>query len=143
MLSAEQQGWLDAAQRERPRPSAMKSDLAYARLLKDQNPRLGNAALAKASGAKISYIEVDPTINAPALSTEQQGWLDTAQQERPRSSKMESDIAYARLLKDQDPRLGNAALAKASGASVNEIASVLSQKFVELSETIGVHRVPW
>jgi hypothetical protein len=120
-LSAEQQGWLDAAQQACPRPSKMKSDLAYARLLKDQDPRLDNAALAKASGAKIANIEADPKINAPVLSAEQQGWLDAAQQACPRPSELKSDLAYARLLKDEDPRLDSAALAKASGATVANI----------------------
>jgi len=120
-LSTEQQGWLDTAQKERPRPSDLKFDIAYARLLKAYDPRLNNAALAKASGALANNIEADPAINAPALSAEQQGWLDVAQQECSRSPELKSDLVYARLLKDQDSRLNNAALAKASGARIGNI----------------------
>jgi len=99
-LSAEQKEWLHAAQQECPRPREMKSNIVYARLLKDQDSRLNNAALAKASGAAVGEIARDSKINAPALSAEQQKWLAAAQQKCPRPSKMRADIDYARLLKD-------------------------------------------
>jgi hypothetical protein len=51
----------------------------------------------------------------------QQQWLDDAQKACVRTDKENSDIAYARRLKERDRRLNNKALAKGSGATVVKI----------------------
>jgi hypothetical protein len=119
----QQQQWLDAALRACPRdPKTEKSDIAYARRLKQHDHRLDNAAMARGSGATVGDIAKDPKINAPALSPEQQQWLDAALRACPRDPKTEkSDLAYARRLKQHDHRLDNAALARGSGAQVANI----------------------
>jgi hypothetical protein len=122
-LSDKQQQWLDAAKRVCPRDREWDmSNVAYAFRLKQQDPRLSNTALAKGSGATVSRIEWDPKINPPELSPDQQRRLEAAKRSCWRDpAKSKSDLEYARVLKGQDPRLENAALAAGSGSRIERI----------------------
>ena len=92
-LSPQQQQWLDAALLACPRTANEKSPLAYARRLKERDPRLDNAALAKGSGAMVSHIEADPKIRAGRvnLNTAQGGPAAPLGEDRARDDRSRAD----------------------------------------------------
>jgi hypothetical protein len=120
LLSDAQQALLDTATAACARGN--KKDIAYARMLKKHTPALGIDALAKGSGAMVSSIKADPSLNPPRLAKDQQDKLDAAQARRPRKDN-ESDISYARELKALDGTLDLDALSKASGATLSYLTN--------------------
>jgi ferredoxin len=120
-LLPDDQARLEEALRKCPR-SGVKSNIVYARKLAKQDPLLSNAALAKASGAKIGQIVNDTVINPPALSVEQNALLAEAMQKHPRPKEMKTNLAFARILARHYPHMEDAALAVASGARIDYIA---------------------
>jgi hypothetical protein len=113
-LPQDQQRRVDDAVRRFPRVPTHKSDAEYARRLKEACPDLSLEELSAASHVQVPRLRVDPKVNPPVLSNDQQALLDTATAACPRGN--ERDIAYARRLKKHTPALGIEALARGSGA---------------------------